>query len=98
TSRAALCRRFRGSQNIQRGCVDRAHAYRQETVLESDSFRRVRVAPSGPQIGPGSLGQTAVAVQDLVELMLLQLLQIQQGVVSPRRVTHEPVPLRPHAR
>src|SRR4051794_18303666 len=51
----------------------------------SRPFRRARVMPSGPQSGPGTLGQTAVAIQNLVELMLFQLLQIQQGVVSPCR-------------
>src|SRR6185436_20749271 len=62
----------------------------------SGPFRRVRVPPSGPQIGPGTLGQTAVAVQDLVELMLFQLLQIQQGVVSPCRSPQQLVQLDLH--
>jgi len=54
----------------------------------SGPFRRVRVVPSGPQIGPGTLGQTAVAVQDLVELMLFQLTRFACGGLAVGFTAH----------
>jgi hypothetical protein len=78
-------RKYSGGAGLACGGRHRASRERHQSRSAAGSsfphLHHVRVPDAAPQVGAGPFGDLAVFVADAVELVFLELLQIEQGVV-----------------